>query len=806
MDPRLDPDSLLVHDAFVRRLARRLIRDEARAEDLVQDTWVAALEGVPRRGASAGSGRAWLATVARRLWTKRRRGDLRRARRESAAARPEASELLDEVLAREETRRRLLVAVAELDELYRTALLLRWFEELPPRAIARRLELPVETVKTRLKRGLALLRARLDEQHGGDRSAWSVALLPLALPAPSNLAPSTLLAQLALMSTATKTALLSIPLVALALLGGRAWLGEAPRGPAGTTRAGEPAPQVEPPRSTAAEEPDLVAAAAELVRSEVEPPASSVPEVPREPASLGTLALRVRWSDESPAAGIPVEVVDLDTPNRWIDKLLLRTDAAGALEVERPAPTQLLVHVVGSLPRRVRLAAGETTELPIDLARGFDVEGEVVDERGAPVQGAVVRMSHMNPDEARHMATTDTEGRFAVRSWDGLGWIGAEASGFAPSLVQTLSGGEGARVSIRLVLPGAGGAVEGLVVDPDGDPVGAAEVLFGEPSRPGRGGWTPRPLRTTTGEDGRFRLDGATPGTATLAVRGAGFAPRLEPIDVVAGGTTNAEVVLDPGVELFGLVRDESGAPLAGAEVEHFLRNWRYADVTDVDGAYRLEELPAGEIELSIEHQGTKQSSLAFGNPGDVVEWNVVLGTGLVLAGRVVDEAGAPLVGWAIRIESASATDFHLDDAVTDDQGRFSIATAQDRDYRLTVSAPESFSYPSLAQQGVRPPAEELELTVPEQRMPTVFVVGRVQDAQGVPAGDAMLLLSHGGLALSNGPVEHADGTTGEFRVGPLPAGEWTLLVVEVDGTQHRHGPREVLPGETWDLGVLRLP
>src|SRR5262249_55671586 len=43
----------------------------------------------------------------------------------------------------------------------REVVLLRYFEDLPPRAIARRLGLPVETVKTRQKRALAQLRARL---------------------------------------------------------------------------------------------------------------------------------------------------------------------------------------------------------------------------------------------------------------------------------------------------------------------------------------------------------------------------------------------------------------------------------------------------------------------------------------------------------------------------------------------------------------------------------------------------------------------------------------------------------------------
>jgi len=43
-------ESLLVHAGWVQRLARALAADHHRAEDAVQDTWVAALEGRLRHG------------------------------------------------------------------------------------------------------------------------------------------------------------------------------------------------------------------------------------------------------------------------------------------------------------------------------------------------------------------------------------------------------------------------------------------------------------------------------------------------------------------------------------------------------------------------------------------------------------------------------------------------------------------------------------------------------------------------------------------------------------------------------------
>ena len=72
--------------AWVRALARRLVRDSHAAEDLAQDGLVAALE---ERG-PIGSLRAFVATVLRRAAHERGRETAARQHRERRLARPEA--------------------------------------------------------------------------------------------------------------------------------------------------------------------------------------------------------------------------------------------------------------------------------------------------------------------------------------------------------------------------------------------------------------------------------------------------------------------------------------------------------------------------------------------------------------------------------------------------------------------------------------------------------------------------------------------------------------------------------------------
>ena len=164
---------LLAQREWLSRLAHTLVSDPASADDLVQDTWAAALRTRPR---PAGGLRGWLATVLRNNAVSRRRSEARRTQREHRASRPEATESTRDVVERAALQQEVVAAVMGLDEAYREVILLRYFEDLSPRDIALRLGVPVSTVKTRLARAAERLRERLDLTWNGGRTAWMGAL------------------------------------------------------------------------------------------------------------------------------------------------------------------------------------------------------------------------------------------------------------------------------------------------------------------------------------------------------------------------------------------------------------------------------------------------------------------------------------------------------------------------------------------------------------------------------------------------------------------------------------------------------
>ncbi len=180
----LTAEDLLRHRDRLRRIARDLISREAPIDDVVQQTWVTALGSPPAQGNLG----AWLKQVARNAIRSMQLGDERRLLRERAYhdQRLRDSSTTDpaEIQARMELVQDLVKSLRELREPYRTSVYLRYYEGLTPPQMAQRLEVPLQTVKTRLRRGLQMLREELQRKHepSAIRRGLAVFCVPGTLP------------------------------------------------------------------------------------------------------------------------------------------------------------------------------------------------------------------------------------------------------------------------------------------------------------------------------------------------------------------------------------------------------------------------------------------------------------------------------------------------------------------------------------------------------------------------------------------------------------------------------------------------
>jgi RNA polymerase sigma-70 factor (ECF subfamily) len=169
-------EQLLQDAAWLKGLARTLAHDSDDADDLVQESWIAAWQRQPDASRPM---RAWLTKVVRDLAGMKRRSDQRRVAREANADDARTAATPDELLERMRLHRVLVDLVLELDEPYRSTIIAHFVEDRTSASIARSLGIPAGTVRKRLWEALSRLRAGLDARSG-DRNRWAPAVLAFA--------------------------------------------------------------------------------------------------------------------------------------------------------------------------------------------------------------------------------------------------------------------------------------------------------------------------------------------------------------------------------------------------------------------------------------------------------------------------------------------------------------------------------------------------------------------------------------------------------------------------------------------------
>lgn len=149
------------HAARVLGLAYRIVRNSSDAEDVVQEVFSQAWRTAPNYEASRGTVAGWLLMMARTRAIDRVRA--RQARRD-AGVEPDpettpstAASVPEQIIANQQTAR-IRGAMADLPVEQRAALELAYFEGLTQSEIAERLQIPLGTVKTRIRSALVFLR------------------------------------------------------------------------------------------------------------------------------------------------------------------------------------------------------------------------------------------------------------------------------------------------------------------------------------------------------------------------------------------------------------------------------------------------------------------------------------------------------------------------------------------------------------------------------------------------------------------------------------------------------------------------
>jgi len=703
---QLSEQALLENRDFLRLLARRLVWHDAHAaEDVVQEAWLAALERPPR---FEGPLRAWLARVVRNLAFTALQREGERQAREGRAARAESVELDEE---RDFEQQQLVVeSVRALRQPYRSTIYLRYWRELSPKEIARLQGISVATVKTRLRRGLELLREDLDRRHAAARSRWCVALAPFAglggiAPPYGALPAASLLKGLILMN---KTVLTVLSVFLLSALAAVAWFVSRP------PEGGDAPPQIAAPAAPEeAEGGDGLEGAAGVPR----PDGGARPGVERTALAAGP------GTDGDDAARVAPRLVgrvldDLGRPIEGADVAVFSDDVtwipaagAGDLRADRRAETKSdaegrfelpvdgaeLVHLSvgadGFAPFRKELALGEGRGADagdLRLDPGVFLSGRVIDSSGRAVVGAEVRRPLRSAlgemvvfgdlDPTPVVATTDGAGGFRVaRQAVGPWKLRFQHEDHPAREVEGQTDHAGERASDLVVTLPDGFRISGRVVDrpaEETDPVFVRAVPVSEEagSSPGLGQLAALGAPTApVAADGTFELRGLEGGTSSyrlqVRTRGVPFggSSRSAAVEARPGDRGVTLVWSAPAALVFRVVDAATGAPLTDFEVRTGSA-WLSPEVEDGAVKHRW---PEGLVRLESFRQGLAGSDgdalkvevaaigyETFERAGLVLTGSDELDLGVVRLERIPvvrvevrdDRTGAPLEGAAVSL------------------------------------------------------------------------------------------------------------------------------------------------------------
>ena len=572
-------------------IALRITGQPDLAEDAVQETFVRVLEGrdPPPEPAAAS---AWLARVAanQALEILRRRAARRRREERYAMTRDETQhpEVTPTLSAEEE--RMLSSELGRLEPETRAAIWLHEVEGVSLRDAAEALGASRSGVARRIGAGLALLRKRLEGRGLALRGITPLPALLRSLPVPQ--APAALIARLDAIAAAAAQA-------------GAAGLAAVGTGAAGAVAALAPAaPAVS----------HTITIGGFLMSGK------------KIALSLGLSALIL--------GGAAILVKPWERAGNRADPAL----AGGRGAVPAAATDVQGAGGPGSEPGGAAADAASTSREARSVA-GVSLRGRVTGDGGEPVPGARVialplaewkRVDAEGPrdraaasleelaalrDAYRKLAASlpevraETDGSYAFQALRAGDYrLLAAHADYLPSIDNRAEvGGAPRTVDIELL---RGSTIRGKIVDLEGAALAGARVRA-EPSAAGaaRSGG---PVDVAAWESG---LEVIAPGEAVSGGDGTFSIPSLEPIhhDLAAtmegylegnawgvpAGASDCTIALDPGAAVSGRIVDESGSPVARAEID--LRPARSSEVHRIfDWGGRLNPLPGADARRAV--------------------------------------------------------------------------------------------------------------------------------------------------------------------------------------------------------------
>jgi uncharacterized protein (DUF2141 family) len=369
----------------------------------------------------------------------------------------------------------------------------------------------------------------------------------------------------------------------------------------------------------------------------------------------------------------------------------------------------------------------DTPDISVALTKGGSVSGTVTAAGGVGIAGAWVELRDPQGYGVPGTSTayTDASGAYTIRGvpagtytvWfngGGSGYVGAwyRAPGETQSATQ-ITVATGATVTGISGVLSTGGSITGTVTSGGGAVAGVQVEL-----RDLQGNWLPDGKNTQTGSDGKYTLQGVSPGSYTVYFNGAwaGYigqwyngqasAGSATPVAVAAGQTVSGiDAVLLQGGSISGKVTDlNGGTGIAGISVQLYDGQGMgipgiWGTMTQADGTYSVKGLTSGTYKVCFFPGSTSYIGGCYNQqalmpwsatpvtvtaPNDTPNINGQLTTGGTITGRVTKDGtdGIPEVRVELRDQNGNWVP-GVNNVTTSPDGSYTLGGIPTGSYKL---------------------------------------------------------------------------------------------------------------------------
>ncbi len=563
-------------------------------------------------------------------------------------------------------------------------------------------------------------------------------------------------------------------------------------------------------------------------------PTTTLAFMPQSPGSV--VKVRIGLASGAPVSG---RVVDADgkpvagarvkprSASDWIpfgQEDAVETDANGAWRfAAMPAGTFRFnashpKHAPGGSEPHTLDGKTEVTGVVIEVGPAATLSGKVVTADGAPAPYATVRIGPKDWnlwsgwDAGIRQVAADETGAFSFGGLKPEPIVASAATADATSATTTIDLSAQPHTTGVVLTLDVTGVISGVVVDSKGAPVAEASVTAWPDFMGGEAieDWAVRgSLATATDGGGAFAFRGLPAGAYRLrAGRSGGGAEMfmLQPGERAQVGDTDVRLVLAGNGGVKGRVELDDGTTPAVFTVRV---GWTTpVPVAQKDGAFTLDDIPAGAYDVTVEGPGFARTSVRdVAIVADEIKdlGTIVVKKGRSVAGRVVDATGRPVANANVVLGKQLFSDgTKLGGGLgglLDAQTGMRRVTADERgDYRVSgVPKGESFiaaEHPDVGRSDalrVGPGTDDLRLDLVLR--PFGSLQGTVT-AAGEPVKSGTVMVSPPGQMA---PIMVNTGADGRYNVDKLPSGNYAvtaMLMEEGMGSRTASGEGTVEAGK----------